>query len=98
MIKAIFLDIDSTLVSHTISDIPEGVLEAFSQIQKKGILLFPATGRHIGEFKSLPLHDYPFDGYVTQTGQLCYDRDFRPVYEDPLTDKDTERLAGLFDE
>ena len=26
---------------HTISDIPEGVLEAFSQIQKKGILLFP---------------------------------------------------------
>ena len=96
MIKAIFFDIDGTLVSHALSDIPAGVLEAFSLLQRKGIRLFLATGRHRSEFKSLPLHDYPFDGYVTQTGQICYDRDFKPVYEEPLPQADTQTLAGLF--
>ena len=96
-IKAIFFDIDGTLVSHTLSDIPAGVLEAFSRLQRKGIRLFLATGRHLSEFNSLPLHDYPFDGYVTQTGQICYDRDLNPVYEEPLTQADTRKLAGLFE-
>ena len=97
-VKAIFFDIDGTLVSHAISDIPKGVLESFSQMQKRGIRLFLATGRHISEFKSLPLHDYPFDGYVTQTGQICYDRDFNLVCEEALTDEDTKILTRLFDE
>lgn len=35
MIRAIFFDIDGTLVSHAISDIPEGVLESFLQMQKR---------------------------------------------------------------
>ncbi|MBR0093257.1 MAG: hypothetical protein IJP92_16345 [Lachnospiraceae bacterium] len=43
------MDIDGTLVSHTISDIPEGVLEAFSQIQKKGILLLRRVDKHPAE-------------------------------------------------
>lgn len=98
MIKAVFFDIDGTLVSHIISDIPEGVLDAFKKMQNDGVLLFLATGRHIKEFESLPLHDYPFDGYVTQTGQICYDRDFKPIYEEPLTEKDTDRLVSLFNE
>lgn len=98
MIKAIFFDIDGTLVSHAISDIPAGVLDVFSDLQKKGIRLFLATGRHISEFKSLPLHDYPFDGYVTQTGQICYDSEFRPVYEEPLTERDAQKLVSLFDQ
>ena len=98
MIRAIFFDIDGTLVSHAISDIPKGVLESFLQMQKRGIRLFLATGRHISEFKSLPLHNYPFDGYVTQTGQICYDRDFKPVYEEALTDDDTKILTRLFNE
>ncbi|MBQ1567877.1 MAG: Cof-type HAD-IIB family hydrolase [Erysipelotrichaceae bacterium] len=98
MIKAIFFDIDGTLVSHTISDIPEGVLDAFAKMQQNGLRLFLATGRHIKEFENLPLHGYPFDGYVTQTGQICYDRDFKPIYEEPFTDSDTARLVDLFNE
>jgi len=34
LIKAIFFDIDGTLVSHAISDIPKGVLESFLQMKK----------------------------------------------------------------
>lgn len=98
MIKAIFFDIDGTLVSHSILDIPEGVLDALAKLQQNGIRLFLATGRHIGEFKNLPLHDYPFDGYVTQTGQICYDRDFNTIYEKPLSAEDTARLVEMFAE
>lgn len=96
MIKAIFFDIDGTLVSHTISDIPCGVLDAFEKLQREGILLFLATGRHISEFKDLPLHDYSFDGYVTLTGQICYDKDFNIIYENPLSQKDTFILVESF--
>ena len=98
MVKAIFFDIDGTLVSHSISDIPEGVLDACAKMQQNGLRLFLATGRHIKEFENLPLHGYPFDGYVTQTGQICYDRDFKPIYEEPFTDNDTSRLVDLFNE
>ncbi len=97
MIKAIFFDIDSTLVSHTISDIPPGVLEAFDILRSKGVLLFLATGRHISEYPALPLHSYPFDGYIMQTGQICYDSSFHPLYEQPLSAADTRKLVDLFD-
>jgi Cof subfamily protein (haloacid dehalogenase superfamily) len=98
MIKAIFFDIDGTLVSHTKRDIPEGVLTALDELRAKGILLFIASGRHISEFPALPLHDYPFDGYVTQTGQICYNGAFETIYEQPFTDEDTESLVRMFNE
>ena len=98
MIKAIFFDIDGTLVSHTVSDIPSGVLDALDMLRGKGIRLFLATGRHISEFPSLPLHDYPFDGYVTQTGQICYDRYFNTLYEQPFTVTDSQKLVEFFDQ
>jgi Cof subfamily protein (haloacid dehalogenase superfamily) len=98
MIKAIFFDIDGTLVSHTKRDIPEGVLTALDELRAKGILLFIASGRHISEFPALPLHDYPFDGYVTQTGQICYNGAFETIYEQPFTDQDTESLVRMFNE
>jgi Cof subfamily protein (haloacid dehalogenase superfamily) len=98
MIKAIFFDIDGTLVPHTKRDIPEGVLTALDELWAKGILLFIASGRHISEFPALPLHDYPFDGYVTQTGQICYNGAFETIYEQPFTDQDTESLVRMFNE
>ena len=98
MIKAIFFDIDGTLVSHTKKDIPEGVLTALDELRAKGILLFIASGRHISEFPALPLHDYPFDGYVTETGQICYNGAFETIYEQPFTDEDTESLVRMFNE
>ena len=97
MIRALFFDIDGTLVSHTSSDIPADTLDALYRLRGKGILLFLATGRHLCEFSQLPLHGFPFDGYVTQTGQLCYDGDFRPICEDPLDAADTAQLAACFE-
>ena len=96
MIKAAFFDVDGTLISHSISDIPASTIHALYALKRAGILIFLATGRHRCELADLPLHQFPFDGYVTLTGQICYDRDFRPVYRSPFSDDDREQAVKVF--
>ena len=73
MVKAIFFDVDGTLVSHTQKAVPESARFALDRLSQKGILRVLATGRHMGELEQLPIRDIPFDGYVTLTGQLTLD-------------------------
>ena len=74
MTKAIFFDIDGTLLSHTTGRVSAEAAEAMASLRKKGILLLAATGRHILEFSDLPVNHLEFDGYVTLNGQLCLDK------------------------
>ena len=70
MIKAIFFDIDGTLVSFKTHTIPESTLKTMHALQKKGVKLFVSTGRPrllIEHFST-----FPFDGYVALNGQYCY--------------------------
>ena len=46
MIKAIFFDIDGTLVSFQTHLMSPAVLSALRALHKKGIKLFVASGRH----------------------------------------------------
>ena len=96
MIKGIFLDVDGTLYSHSIHDIPPSALSALEALQKRGVRVFLATGRHPLALKRLNLHDFPFDGYVTLTGHLCYDREKQPVFLCPLPESDTAVLRQAF--
>ncbi len=97
MIQAIFFDVDGTLMSHTIHDIPPSTLRALRALHERGTLLFLATGRHRCELEKLPLHGFPFDGYVTLTGQICYDGDFRPICRRPIPAPDEGTIAALFE-
>ena len=47
MIKAIFLDIDGTLISGKRPSIKKEVIEGLKQVRKKGIQLFIASGRPV---------------------------------------------------
>ena len=51
MIKAIFFDIDGTLLSHNTYSVPESTKEALRLLKEKGILTFIATGRHLSEMR-----------------------------------------------
>ena len=97
MIKAAFFDIDGTLISHTLKDIPMSTKKAIQALKDKGIKVFIATGRHLEEMKDLPL-SLSFDGYVTLNGQLCLDSNFHKTYGCPITGKDKEILVSLFNE
>ena len=63
MVKAIFFDIDGTLVSFKNHQIPKSTFDALYKLKEKGIKLFIATGR--GKDGLDVLNDFPFDGYIT---------------------------------
>ena len=68
MIKAIFFDIDGTLVSFNTHRIPDSTRKAIETIKNRGIKVFIATGRHISVINNLD--NIEFDGYITLN--VCY--------------------------
>ena len=71
MIKAIFFDIDGTLVSFRTHRVPQSALDALEAVRRRGIRLFIATGRHYSDLNNIG--SLSFDAYVTLNGQYCYD-------------------------
>lgn len=71
MIKAVFFDIDGTLVSFKTHRVSPAVLDGLRRLQAKGVKLFIATGRHRQSI-GLAADVFPFDGFVTINGQYCF--------------------------
>lgn len=69
MIKALFFDIDGTLVSFKTHRIPDSARKSIEMIRNKGIKVFIATGRHFSVINNLD--DMEFDGYITLNGCYC---------------------------
>ena len=70
MIKAIFFDVDGTLVSFNTHTISTATLDALHALRAKGIKLFLATGRHASMLKNVTKL-FDFDGICTLSGQYC---------------------------
>ena len=70
MVKAIFFDIDGTLVSFETHKIPASTQEALKALRDKGIKIFIATGRPQCLINNLS--DLEFDGYITVNGSYCF--------------------------
>ena len=66
MVKAIFFDIDGTLVSFKTHEVPRSTIDALDILRKKGIKVFIATGRHYSSINNLG--NLTFDGYITLNG------------------------------
>jgi len=96
MIKAVFFDVDGTLVSHSRRNVPEDARLALKKLSETGIQRVLATGRHMIELSALPVHDISFDAYVTLNGQLCLDGCGNVIAENPITGTDKEHLLRLF--
>lgn len=71
MIKALFFDVDGTLVSFGTHRIPQSTCDALARARANGVKLFTATGRprqllnNVGQVEPL-MH-----GYVLATGAMC---------------------------
>ena len=70
-IKAIFFDIDGTLVSFKTHQVPQETKDALRKLREKGIKVFVATGRMLKMVEVL--NDIEFDGYITYNGACCVD-------------------------
>lgn len=93
MTKAIFFDIDGTLLSFTSHEISPATLEALHTLRKKGIRLFLATGRHRSMIRPV-LDLFPFDGCITLNGQFCFCGDI-VLRNVPLDAADADYLAEV---
>lgn len=100
MVKAIFFDIDGTLLDHSPaggSRMPASTLGALQALGKQGVGLYIASGR-IPSWVTFLGELYPFDGYVTVNGQLATDRQGRVLHRMPHQEEDIRGLAALYRE
>lgn len=74
MVKAVFFDIDGTLVSFRTHRAPESTVQALRALRQKGVRLFIASGRMPGQMGFLH-QQIPavFDGQMLLNGQYCVD-------------------------
>ena len=91
MIKAIFFDIDGTILDGH-NGIPKSTQIALVKLREKGIKTIICTGRGYSEAK--PLNLKGFDDYILLNGQICYDDNDNIVFKKPIEDK--EKLIELF--
>ena len=91
MIKAIFFDIDGTILDGH-NGIPKSTQIALVKLREKGIKTIICTGRGYSEAKPLNLEG--FDDYILLNGQICYDDKDNIVSKKPIKDK--EKLIELF--
>lgn len=93
MIRAIFLDVDGTLISFRTHEVPASALEALRRAHERGVQLFIATGRAVSDLELLK--EIPYDGVVALNGSDCVMRDGRVVARHRIPQADFERAMQL---
>ena len=96
MIRAIFLDVDGTLISFRTHEVPVSAVEALCRARERGVRLFIATGRAVTDLELL--EPIPYEGVVALNGAECILRDGRVVVRHPIPREEFERALALSDE
>lgn len=96
MIKALFFDIDGTLVSFKTHEIPVSTIEALTAAKAKGIHIFISTGRPriiINNLSALQERNL-IDGYITMNGAYCFVED-TVIYKSPIPATEVDALTSF---
>ena len=94
MIKAIFFDIDGTILSTKSHTVLPGTVKAFDVLHKKGIRTFISSGRPMVLIPQMPV---TFDGYITVNGGYCFAGD-DVVLRKPIHPDDCRRWLQYVEE
>lgn len=95
-VKALFLDIDGTLLSHKTGQIPQSAVSALKKAQEKGIAVVISTGRDLVELEKLPIKEIDYDGYLTLNGNICLDKEKKMFAGNAIDPGELEILVGIF--
>ena len=96
MIKAIFFDIDGTLISFNTHTIPQSTIDAIQALKKSGVKVFIATGRTLSQLNSLA--GLTFDGFITLNGAYCVNEQHGIIQKNFIPVEDIEALIGYLNE
>lgn len=92
-IKAVFFDIDGTLVSFRSHQIPASARRAIEQLRSSGVKVFIATGRLLRHTDVVA--DVEVDGYITVNGSYCITSSGEVIFEQAFPVATIERLFAL---
>ncbi|NDV58974.1 Cof-type HAD-IIB family hydrolase [Bacteroides sp. 519] len=93
MIKALFFDIDGTLVSFNTHKVPASTIDAIAKVKEKGIKVFIATGRPKAIINNLG--NLEFDGYITMNGSICFAGKDEVIYKNSIPAEDVQTLTNI---
>lgn len=74
-IKALFFDIDGTLVSFKTHEIPGSTVAALEQAHDSGVKIFISTGRPPIFINNVGAISHLVEGYITTNGAYCFCKD-----------------------
>ena len=92
-IKAIFFDIDGTLVSFKSHTVPESARRAIARLREQGVKVFIATGRLMKHVAIV--NDIEVDGYITVNGGYCITSAGEVIFESAFPRATVERVIDL---
>lgn len=92
--KALFLDIDGTLVSFKTHRVPQSTLDAVRRIRRQGVKIFIATGRPLPFVDNLGELEY--DGIMTVNGASLQTANGTIIRHDPIPHDDLIRLIDFY--
>ena len=92
-IKAVFFDIDGTLVSFKSHTVPESARRAIARLREQGVKVFIATGRLMKHVAIV--NDIEVDGYITVNGGYCITSAGEVIFESAFPRTTVERVIDL---
>jgi len=96
-IKALFFDVDGTLLSFRIHAIPSSAVNAIAQAHEQGVKIIIATGRARSIINNLDAIAPYIDGYITNNGAQAFLGD-ELVYCLPMPEADVQAMLRYVDE
>lgn len=91
-IKAVFFDIDGTLISFKTGKIPESTQHALKKLREKEIKVIVATGRSINSLHHIG--HLEFDGFITFNGAYCVTASRELISRNTIDSSDIQSLIG----
>ena len=95
-IKALFFDIDGTLVSFKTHKIPQSTVDALEQAKKNGVEVYISTGRPQLIINNLGQIEHLIDGYITTNGARCFVGD-KVVSQHAILPEDVKKIIEAAD-
>lgn len=94
--KALFFDIDGTLVSFETHKVPQSTVDALQKAKEKGHLIFISTGRPYVIINNLTQLQEKglIDGYITMNGAYCFVGD-DVLYKSCIPENEVRKMAEI---
>lgn len=97
MIKALFFDIDGTLVSFQTHKIPQSTIEAITKAKNKGMKIYISTGRPYSLINNIEEIKPLIDGYITTNGAYNFTGN-EVISCNPIPKTDVQTVMSKADE